>query len=104
MLRGHGAANVLARTAGIFQHEAQRLAHGPQKNADFANEMFNDEYAKTKAARLLRSYEAGGWVRSFNALDNVSFTHTFKLLPFLRASMVIFLCSSGSTRTTNFPE
>ena len=44
------------------------------------------------------------WVSSFNALDIASLTHTFRLFPVLRASIVTFLCSSGSTRTTNLPE
>ena len=48
--------------------------------------------------------ESPCWVESFNALDIASFTHIFKLFPFFRASIVIFLCNSGSTRTTNFPE
>jgi hypothetical protein len=45
---------------------SQRMAHGPQKYADFANEKLNDEYAKTSVARLLRSYGATGYKFNFN--------------------------------------
>ena len=35
-------------------------AHGPQKYADFASEKFNEVFAKTTVARLLRSNGAAG--------------------------------------------
>ena len=42
---------------GKIDFEVECFSHGQQKNADAANEVFNDEYAITKGVRLLQSYE-----------------------------------------------